>query len=85
MLCTQHQDEAIKAISPEKTRMRASLRLAFTRNDAAGNTTLTFSHQDPPLRVIRAFHTNENGAMVHLHNVSGGLFGGDDLRLEVEV
>lgn len=85
MLCTQHQDEAIKAISPEKTRMRASLRLAFTRDDAAGNTTLTFSHQDPPLRVIRAFHTNENGAMVHLHNVSGGLFGGDDLRLEVEV
>ena len=65
--------------------MQASLRLAFDRDTITGKTALTFSHQDPPLRVVRAFHTDENGAMVHLHNVSGGLFGGDDLRLEIRV
>jgi urease accessory protein len=85
VLCTQRQEEVVEAINPEKTRMRASLRLQFARDDATGNTVLTFSHQDPPLRVVRAFHTHQNAAMVHLHNVSGGLFGGDDLNLQVRV
>ena len=65
--------------------MRASLRLAFARDDATGPTKLASSHQDPPLRVVRAFHSENGSAMVHLHNVSGGLFGGDDLTLHVEV
>ena len=85
MLCTQNQDAAVDTISAEKPRMRASLRLAFAQDYATAKTTLIFSHQEPPLRVVRAFHTHEGGAMVHLHNVSGGLFGGDDLSLEVEV
>jgi urease accessory protein len=85
VLCTQRQEEAVDAIGPEKTRMHASLRLAFARDEVSGSTKLSFSHQDPPLRVIRAFHTQENGALVHLHNVSGGLFGGDNLSLEVQV
>jgi len=75
----------VAASGPEKGRMRASLRLGFARDDVTGRTTLAFSHQDPPLRVVRAFHADENGAIAHLHNVSGGLFGGDDLTLQVEV
>jgi urease accessory protein len=65
--------------------MRAALRLAFAQDSATGQTTLALSHQDPPLRVVRAFHCEDGSAMVHLHNVSGGLFGGDDLTLHVEV
>lgn len=41
--------------------------------------------QRPPLRVLRAFTNPEGGALVHLHNVSGGVLGGDDLGLRVEV
>ena len=85
MVCTQHQEKVIAATPREKSRMRASLRLAFARDDATGQTTIAFSHQDPPLRVVRAFHPENGSAMAHLHNVSGGLFGGDDLTLHVEV
>ena len=41
--------------------------------------------QEPPWRVIRAFPNESGEAVVHLHNVSGGILGGDDLVLEVEV
>lgn len=85
MLFAQHQEEVIAAANLEKSRMRASLRLAFAYDNATGQTTLAFSHQDPPLRVVRAFHSENGSAMAHLHNVSGGLFGGDDLTLHVEV
>jgi urease accessory protein len=35
--------------------------------------------------VVRAFALPESGALVHLHNVSGGVLAGDRLALEVEV
>ena len=41
--------------------------------------------QQPPLKVIRAFETVDHGALVHLHNVSGGVLGGDHLSLAVEI
>ena len=41
--------------------------------------------QTPPLRMIRAFALADGGALVHLHNVSGGVLGGDDLRVHVAV
>lgn len=69
--------------SPEKTRMRASLQLLFERDETTGQTGLASSHQEPPLRVVRAFHLADGTAMAHLHNVSGGLLGGDDLILTV--
>ena len=34
---------------------------------------------------MRAFPLADGAALVHLHNVSGGLLGGDQLGLEVEV
>ncbi len=41
--------------------------------------------QQPPWRVIRAFPREDRGVLVHLHNVSGGVLAGDDLRLNLEL
>lgn len=41
--------------------------------------------QQPPLRVVRAFHLDDGTALTHLHNLSGGVLGGDQLEIEVEV
>ena len=39
----------------------------------------------PPLKVVRAFEADHGAALVHLHNVSGGVLGGDHLTLQVHV
>ncbi len=39
--------------------------------------------QEPPWRVVRAFEQGNGGAMVHLHNVSGGILAGDRLSLRI--
>ncbi len=41
--------------------------------------------QDPPWKVIRAFRAPGGELLVHLNNVSGGILGGDQLALRVEV
>ncbi len=41
--------------------------------------------QNPPWRVIRAFPVAGGASLVHLHNVSGGVLGGDCLSLDVKV
>ncbi|HJQ31119.1 MAG TPA: urease accessory protein UreD [Pyrinomonadaceae bacterium] len=51
----------------------------------AGETCLVVLEQRPPLRVVRAFRTEDGAALVHLHNLSGGVLGGDLLELSVEV
>jgi urease accessory protein len=66
-------------------RVAASLRLDFERDERTGRTVLAASHQEPPLRVVRAFTLEDGAAMVHLHNVSGGVLGGDRLGLTVRV
>jgi urease accessory protein len=63
--------------------VRAALRLAFECDRANGQTFLASSYQEPPLRVVRAFPAGDGVALVHLHNVSGGLLGGDQLALTV--
>lgn len=85
MLCTPDQNELVEAIVPGKLRMRASLQLVFARDDSTTRTTVIRSRQDPPLRVVRTFDADGHSALAHLHNVSGGVFGGDDLSLQVEV
>ncbi len=50
-----------------------------------GATVLSASVQEPPLRVVRAFALEDGSALAHLHNVSGGLLGGDRLSLAVNV
>jgi urease accessory protein len=39
--------------------------------------------QEPPWRVVRAFEQGNSGALVHLHNVSGGILTGDRLSLRI--
>jgi urease accessory protein len=77
--------EGAARVAPRVVRhsVRAALRLEFARDSASGQTVLAASHQEPPLRVVRAFETGDGTALVHLHNVSGGLLGGDRLNLEV--
>lgn len=76
---------AREAISKDRVRVAASLRLDFACDSPAGQTILAASHQEPPLKVVRAFAVEGGAALVHLHNVSGGLLGGDRLELAVNV
>ncbi|MFZ3214999.1 MAG: urease accessory protein UreD [Candidatus Acidiferrales bacterium] len=64
-------------------RLQASLSLEFARDEHAGRTVLAASRQQPPLKVVRAFAVQDGAALAHLHNVSGGLLGGDRLALHV--
>jgi urease accessory protein len=66
-------------------RLRASLRLDFECEKDSNRTLLASSHQEPPLRVVRAFSQEDGSTLVHLHNVSGGVLGGDELTLRVNV
>jgi len=50
-----------------------------------GQTTLEIVAQTPPQRVIRAFPLPDGSALAHLHNISGGVLGGDALALRVSV
>ncbi len=59
------------------------LRLQFERRNGA--TFLARSEQTPPLQVVRAFPSARGGALVHLHNLSGGVLGGDRLESSIEV
>jgi urease accessory protein len=75
-------------ISPEPCappRLQASLTLDFAHDEFAGHTVLAASRQEPPLKVVRAFTVQDGAALAHLHNVSGGLLGGDHLALKVNV
>jgi urease accessory protein len=57
------------------------LDLRFSLASDARRTKLTVTAQQPPLRVIRAFPLDDGGVLVHLHNVSGGILGGDQLTV----
>lgn len=61
------------------------LRLCFERDDETNRTALVKCEQQPPLKVVRAFRLGHGEALVHLHNVSGGVLGGDRLDLSVSV
>jgi len=67
------------------SRVRARIALDFRRDPSSGHTVLAASSQAPPLRVVRAFPLEDGSALAHLHNVSGGLLGGDCLALSVGV
>lgn len=65
--------------------MVASLDLEFAFDPRKHVTAFRRTRQQPPLRVIRAFTLSDGAALVHLHNVSGGLLGGDELHVNVDV
>ena len=41
--------------------------------------------QTPPLRIVQPFALPDGAALVHLHNLSGGILGGDRLRTTLDV
>ena len=51
----------------------------FTRPTATDATRLQVKEQQPPLRVVRAFPLPDHAVLAHIHNVSGGVLGGDQL------
>jgi urease accessory protein len=59
--------------------------LRFIFDEEMRQSRLKVCTQQPPLKVIRAFPVADGGALVHLHNVSGGVLGGDQLELSVHV
>ncbi|MBA3442209.1 MAG: urease accessory protein UreD [Pyrinomonadaceae bacterium] len=61
------------------------LRLIFERGHIAGRTVLAVCEQQPPLKVVRAFPSGDGGTLIHLHNLSGGVLGGDRLEMIAEV
>lgn len=61
------------------------LRLRFAYDRARQLTHLETCVQEPPLRVVRAFPLAHGGALLHLHNLSGGVLGNDQLAYEIEV
>jgi urease accessory protein len=66
-------------------RVEATLALDFQRDAASGQTHLAASTQQPPLRVIRAFTREDGSSLTHLHNVSGGILGGDRLHFHAAI
>src|SRR5258708_39478074 len=65
------------------TPLNGKLKLSFDCDH--GQTAMRVVEQTPPLRVIRAFAIDNGAALVHLHNVSGGVLGGDQLHTDVMV
>jgi urease accessory protein len=70
---------------PTTHRVDGRLHLCFGRPDPGAEAQLQIKQQTPPLRVIRAFPTADHTLLTHIHNVSGGVLGGDQLGLCVEV
>ena len=62
--------------------MHSRLELKFSME--GGFTRMYVPAQEPPWRVIRAFRNPQRQAVVHLHNVSGGILSGDSLGLSIE-
>ena len=67
------------------TRMSGGLRLRFAYEQERQLTSLVGCEQEPPLRVVRAFPLAGGGTLLHLHNLSGGVLGGDQLAVEIDV
>jgi len=59
--------------------------LRFEARGVSRRTFLAECEQQLPLRVVRAFPLDDGGALVHLHNLSGGVLGGDRLNVSIEV
>jgi len=85
MACAQQIEIGLEPAADTASRVEASLELDFEFHQAAGRTVLAASRQQAPLQVVRAFALEDGAALAHLHNVSGGLLGGDRLELRARV
>jgi urease accessory protein len=66
-----------------RTDGRLSLQFAYDAQTA--RTQLNVVEQRQPLKVVRAFTLGGGAALVHVHNLSGGVLAGDRLSLELEI
>lgn len=64
---------------------QGQLQLSICAPAAGQPPRLAVQAQTPPLRVVRAFPAADGAAVAHLHNLSGGILGGDLLRLEATI
>ena len=65
--------------------MHGRLRLHFAYEAQSRQTVLHVCEQEPPLRVVHAFAQQDGSTLLHVHNLSGGVLGGDQFTLEVEL
>jgi urease accessory protein len=63
---------------------RCNRRLELRFSLDGNSTRMHVPAQEPPWRAIRAFRNTRGQAVVHLHNVSGGILSGDALHLSIE-
>ncbi len=63
--------------------MEAALEIEF--EGGSHSTTFRCLRQDPPWKVVRGFTLETGETLVHLNNVSGGIFGGDSLNLSAQL
>ena len=71
--------------APPVFRVKGKLRLRFEFCQSTKQTVLTSCEQQPPLKVVRGFPVQDGGLLVHLHNLSGGVLGGDHLKTNFSV
>ena len=85
MLILDETARQTPSVTHPTARVNASLALRFEYDAARRTAVLKASSQEPPLKVVRAFSLEDGSALIHLHNVSGGLLGGDQLRMMLEI
>lgn len=61
------------------------LALEFAFDNSTSRTVLRINEQRQPLKVVRAFDLEAGAALVHIHNLSGGVLAGDRLSLDLTV
>ena len=66
-------------------RTHGLLDLLFDVPGSQQKTRMSVRAQRPPLKVVRAFPQVDGAALVHLHNVSGGVLAGDVLDVAVRL
>jgi urease accessory protein len=74
---------SVPAVAGHETGWRAQLKLQFAARD--GTTYLPVRHHHGPLLVQRVFHPEGAPCHAYLVHPPGGVVGGDELKLEVDV
>jgi urease accessory protein len=85
MACAEQAELEVGLAPQRASGIEASLELDFEVDLARNRTLLASSRQQAPLKVVRAFALEDGSALAHLHNVSGGLLGGDRLELQARI
>jgi urease accessory protein len=66
-------------------RVKGRLSMTFAYDDTSQLTRMVVCDHEPPLRVIRAFPLTGGSTLVHMHNLSGGILGGDQLSISANI